>query len=135
MNVSLRANEFDSMQKRERGHDGQFLLAPLAEIEHPAEEMVAVIKRLVGRNPSLAIQFVEECALMGKADYAEKFVALVREKEPDIRLCDEVSILNYSNFAKSRTADENVKLLIDMERLGLIFYQNKKFAFDLATYV
>ena len=87
-----------------------------------------------GRNPSLAIQFLEECVLMGKFDYAEKFVAVAREKEPDVLLRDEVSILNYSNFAKSRTAEENVKLLVDMERLGLIFYEGDHIASVLAKY-
>ena len=91
--------------------------------------------RHVERNPPFAIQFVEECVLMGKVDYAKKFMALMREKEPDIKLRDGVAIMNYSNYARSRTADENVKLLVNMERLGLIFHEEHKFAVVLAMYV
>ena len=72
------------------------------------------------KNPSLAVQFLEECALLGKVDYGQRFLELMKEKEPAIKVNDDVSILTFPSLFKNRSEEESLRLLVDMDRLGLV---------------
>ena len=54
--------------------------------------------RYATKNPSLAVQFLEDCAFMGKVDYGMRFLEVVREKEPDIKGCNSIEKLRIQLF-------------------------------------